>query len=217
MPLRPRAVSKIRDCGRAAVSAKRAVARCFAQPRFTWSVPGWRCRCERRVPGIAIPDAAIRALVWAAVAGFPVALVFGWLRDRRRRQSAHLNGRLRRPFTRHLRRRRDYLILAAFAAMETCSSSGPCRRFARTPLAELAAGSGRNRARWRRATAEFDRGAPLCQHQQRSRQRYFCDGIAEEILNALSELRGWPSLGGRAPLRSRAATRASTGSAPCWA
>ena len=30
-------------------------------------------------PGFGIPDAAIRALVWAAVLGFPLALVFGWL------------------------------------------------------------------------------------------------------------------------------------------
>ena len=30
-------------------------------------------------PGFGIPDAAIQALLWAAVLGFPVALVFGWL------------------------------------------------------------------------------------------------------------------------------------------
>ena len=32
-------------------------------------------------PEFGIPSAAIQALVWAAVAGFPVALVFGWLSE----------------------------------------------------------------------------------------------------------------------------------------
>ena len=32
-------------------------------------------------PALGIPDAAIRALLVAAVIGFPVALVFGWLFD----------------------------------------------------------------------------------------------------------------------------------------
>ena len=30
-------------------------------------------------PAFGIPETALRALVWAAVLGFPVVLVFGWL------------------------------------------------------------------------------------------------------------------------------------------
>jgi hypothetical protein len=32
-------------------------------------------------PGFGIPDSAIQTLFWAAVLGFPIALVFGWLFD----------------------------------------------------------------------------------------------------------------------------------------
>jgi len=32
-------------------------------------------------PGFGIPEAAIRVLVWTAILGFPVAVLFGWLFD----------------------------------------------------------------------------------------------------------------------------------------
>jgi tetratricopeptide (TPR) repeat protein len=123
-------------------------------------------------PGFAIPDAAIRALVWAAVAGFPIALVFGWLFEigaggiRRTLPVDSADLHQSPPLA-----RRDYLILAAFAAIAAVLVVRAVQEIRETPLADSAPAAAGNRARWRRATAEFDRGAPLCQHQQRSRQR----------------------------------------------
>ena len=69
-------------------------------------------------PGFGIPDAAIRGLLWAAVAGFPVALAFGWLFEigpggiHRTAPAEAGEAAGPQPLT-----RRDYLILAAFAAI----------------------------------------------------------------------------------------------------
>ncbi len=69
-------------------------------------------------PALGIPDAAIRALLVAAVIGFPVALVFGWLYDigpdgiQRTRPASAAD--LQEPAK---LRSSDYLILAAFASM----------------------------------------------------------------------------------------------------
>src|SRR5262245_63245162 len=69
-------------------------------------------------PGFGIPDAAIGALIWAAVAGFPVALVFGWLFEVGpsgiRRTAPTDAAVLAEP---QPLGSRDYLILAAFVAI----------------------------------------------------------------------------------------------------
>jgi len=71
-------------------------------------------------PGFGIPESAIRALIWAAVAGFPVAVVFGWLFEigpggiRRTGPAVAGEAAASQPLA-----RRDYLILGAFAAIAT--------------------------------------------------------------------------------------------------
>ena len=73
-------------------------------------------------PALGIPDAAIRALLVAAVIGFPVALVFGWLFDigpdgiQRTRPASAAD--LQEPAK---LRRSDYLILAALARTYSAS------------------------------------------------------------------------------------------------
>ena len=68
-------------------------------------------------PGFGVSNAAIQALVWAAVLGFPVALVFGWLFDIgpdgiRRTVPSRSDATAPQPLT-----RTDYLLLAAFVAV----------------------------------------------------------------------------------------------------
>ena len=66
-------------------------------------------------PGFGIPEAAIQALVWAAVLGLPVALAFGWLFEIGPdgiHRTAPAEAAEPQPLA-----RRDYLVLAAFAAI----------------------------------------------------------------------------------------------------
>ena len=69
-------------------------------------------------PGFGIPESAIRALIWAATLGLPVAVVFGWLFEIGPggiRRTAPLGaGETVEP---RALGRSDYLILAAFAAI----------------------------------------------------------------------------------------------------
>ena len=172
LPVKARSREQGRDCGRAAVSRSapsQGVSHgCALRGRCLAGAAGR----ERRVPGICHSrrcDSGTGLGGGGRLSDSPRL----WLavRDRGRRHPPHLAGRLRRasPVT--------------SARPPRLSDSGGLRRDcgrARRPgraggsrdaARGLAAGSGRNRARRRRATAEFDRGAPLCQHQQRSRQR----------------------------------------------
>jgi hypothetical protein len=114
-------------------------------------------------PGFGVSNAAIQALVWAAVLGFPVALVFGWLFDIGPggiRRTVHY---LMRP---HPATTRRQLLLAAWA--------GPC--FIGQPRECVArprtAGSRRPR-RAGPARSRTDRGAAVRQHQQRPDNEYW--------------------------------------------
>ncbi len=69
-------------------------------------------------PGWDIPEAAIRYLFWAAVAGFPIALIFGWMYDIgsdgiRRTKSA--DAAITSDFLKL--QTSDYLLLAAFTVV----------------------------------------------------------------------------------------------------
>src|SRR5688572_12020802 len=99
-------------------------------------------------PGFGIPNAAIQALVWAAVLGFPVALVFGWLYEIGpqgiRRTAQVVGSALPEP---QPLARRDYLILAAFAAIAGVLVFRAVHAIRDTPLAaspEAAAGGVRD-------------------------------------------------------------------------
>ena len=141
-------------------------------------------------PGFAIPDAAIRALVWAAVAGFPIALVFGWLFEigaggiRRTLPVDSADLHQSPPLA-----RRDYLILAAFAAIAAVLVVRAVQEVRETPLADSPpAAAGTARAGGERLPNSIA-VLPFVNISNDPDNDYFCDGISEEILNALSGFR----------------------------
>ena len=124
-------------------------------------------------PGFGIPESAIRALIWAAVLGLPVAVVFGWLFEigpggiRRTAPAAAGEAVEPQPLA-----RRDYLILAAFAAIAVVLVYRAAQEVRETPK-DGAAGGRSGRSRQPAAARELDRGAAVRQHQRRPRQRVF--------------------------------------------
>jgi TolB-like protein/predicted Zn-dependent protease len=140
-------------------------------------------------PGYGVPDAAIQALVWAAALGFPVALVFGWLFEvgpggiRRTTPRAAGEHAQPRPLA-----RRDYLLLAAFAAIGVFLALRAVEQVRDAPAeAETAAVE--------TADAEVTRlpnsiaVLPFTNISSDPDNEYFCDGVSEEILNKLSGVR----------------------------
>jgi TolB-like protein len=147
-------------------------------------------------PGFGIPDAAIRALLWALVLGFPVALVFGWLFDIgpegiRRTLPAEHGAVAESPGL----RRSDYLILAAFFAVAALliyrATQGVLEAPAESPteaaLAEPTV-----------AVEKLENSIAVLPFENISEDptnEYFCDGVAEEILNRLSGIGGLNVIG----------------------
>ena len=113
-------------------------------------------------------------LLWAAVAGLPVAMVFGWLFEvgpggiRRTTPAAAGEAALPQPLA-----RRDYLILAAFAAIAAVLVYRAAQEVRETPkdaaLAQADAAPGEESSGF----DELDRRAALRQYQRRPRQRVF--------------------------------------------
>ena len=147
-------------------------------------------------PGFGLPDAAIQALVWAAVLGFPLALVFGWLYEigpggiRRTGPAGADAAEAPQPLA-----RRDYLILAAFAAIAAVLVVRTVQEVRETPLADSPpAAAGTARAGGERLPNSIA-VLPFVNISNDPDNDYFCDGISEEILNALSGFRGLVVIG----------------------
>jgi len=139
-------------------------------------------------PGFGISNAAIQALVWAAVLGLPVALVFGWLFDigpggiRRTAPSGSYAA------TPQSLTRTDYLLLAAFAAVGLALVYRAAEGVRRAPAdSSVSVGVPRREivARLENSSAVL----PFANISNDPDNEYFCDGISEEILNALSGFR----------------------------
>jgi len=139
-------------------------------------------------PGFGISNAAIQALVWAAVLGFPVALVFGWLFDIgpggiRRTPPAGSDAAAPQPLT-----RTDYLLLAAFAAVGLALLYRAAEGVRRAPPDQPTAV---DRSR-REGVARLENSIavlPFANISNDPDNEYFCEGISEEILNTLSGFR----------------------------
>ena len=139
-------------------------------------------------PGFGISNAAIQALVWAAVLGFPVALVFGWLFDIgpggiRRTVPSGSDAAAPQPLT-----RTDYLLLAAFAAVGLALLYRAAEGVRGVPPDQPTAV---DRSR-REGVARLENSIavlPFANMSNDPDNEYFCDGISEEILNALSGFR----------------------------
>jgi TolB-like protein/predicted Zn-dependent protease len=139
-------------------------------------------------PGFGISNAAIQSLVWAAVLGFPVALVFGWLFDIgpggiRRTVPAGSDAAAPQPLT-----RTDFLLLAAFAAVALAllyRAADGVRRAPADPPVGVDVSRREGAARLENSIAVL----PFANISNEPDNEYFCDGISEEILNALSGFR----------------------------
>jgi TolB-like protein/Tfp pilus assembly protein PilF len=139
-------------------------------------------------PGWGIPDAAIRYLLWAGLAGFPVALAFGWVFDItpegiRRTQPPGSEEELLRSLP---LRRADYLILSAFLVVVGAILYDTTDRVLET----TAAPGLPEPDEWRASTAEIEPHSvavlPFANLSADPEQDYFADGVSEEILNRLS-------------------------------
>lgn len=139
-------------------------------------------------PGWGIPDAAIRYLLWAGLAGFPVALAFGWVFDItadgiRRTQPAGSEEELLRSLP---LRRADYLVLAAFLVVVGAILYDTAERVLETAAAPVVRESGEAHV----SAAEIEPYSvavlPFANLSADRAQDYFADGISEEILNRLS-------------------------------
>ena len=147
-------------------------------------------------PGFGIPDGAIRALFWAAVLGFPVALVFGWLFDVgpdgiRRTLPEDADA----PAADLGLRRSDYLILAAIAAVAAALVYEATRGVLNAPVEQpVGPASGELPV----AVERLENSIAVLPFENISDDpdnEYFCDGVAEEILNTLSGVGGLNVIG----------------------
>jgi TolB-like protein/Tfp pilus assembly protein PilF len=140
-------------------------------------------------PGFGIPETAIQALVWAAVLGFPVALIFGWLFEvgpggvRRTQPRSAAESAEPLPLG-----RRDYLLLAAFAVIGAILIFRAVQEVRRTPVAtasDVVSAESKEGARLPNSIAVL----PFTNISSDPENEYFCDGISEEILNEISTVR----------------------------
>lgn len=136
-------------------------------------------------PAWGIPDAAIRYLLWAGLAGFPIALAFGWIFDVtaagiRRTQPAASEAELLQSLP---LRRTDYLLLAAFLAVGGIIVFGAANRVMDTAMLQEIGPVAREIDPDSLAVLPFANLSSDPEHE------YFADGISEEILNRLAEFR----------------------------
>ena len=146
-------------------------------------------------PGFGIPDSAIRSLIWAAALGLPVAVIFGWLFEigpggiRRTAPATAGEAALPQPLA-----RRDYVILAAFAAIAAVLVYRAAEEVREAPkeaaLAE-ALTADPDAERLENSIAVL----PFANISEDTANEYFCDGIAEEILTQLGAIRGLNVIG----------------------
>ena len=137
-------------------------------------------------PGFGIPESAIRVLVWTAVLGFPVALVFGWLFEVgsggiRRTPPLDAGEQMEaQPLA-----RRDYLLLAALAAIGAVLILRAVQNVREVPseaVGEAAQEPAGSVVRLANSVAVL----PFTNISSDPENEYFCDGVSEEILNEMS-------------------------------
>ena len=139
-------------------------------------------------PGFGIPETAIQSLVWAAVLGFPVVLVFGWRYDigpqgiRRTAQATAedaLSGH--QPLARS-----DYLILLAFAAIAAVLVFRAVHDIRGTPLAASPQAAASDVHEEGERLENSIAVLPFANISNDPDNEYFCDGVSEEILDRLA-------------------------------
>jgi len=147
-------------------------------------------------PAWGIPDAAINALLLAAVLGFPLALVFGWFYDFTAQgivRTPAADGNTGETPTRL--QRTDYLILAALAVIAILIVQDAARQVLSTASvasedAAIDAESGPD-DRLPNSVAVL----PFTNISNDPENEVLCDGISEEILNKLAAYAGLNVIG----------------------
>lgn len=146
-------------------------------------------------PGFGIPDAAIQVLVWTAVLGFPIALVFGWMFDvgpTGIRRTPPSEGEID-PASLALRRS-DYVILAAFVTVAAVLVFNAVRDVLTVPGDAIEAEPLAAEAAARKLENSIA-VLPFTNISEDPANEYFCDGISEEILNTLAAVQGLTVIG----------------------
>jgi TolB-like protein/Tfp pilus assembly protein PilF len=146
-------------------------------------------------PAWGLPDAAINILFIAALFGFPPALVFGWFFD------ITAQGLVRTPpadeaasDTPLTLQRRDYLILAALAAVGVAILTDATRQIIEAPrVADIAAGA--ETLFVEQKLPNSIAVLPFANIGGDPEDGYFCDGVSEEILNRLGSFSGLNVIG----------------------
>jgi TolB-like protein/Tfp pilus assembly protein PilF len=147
-------------------------------------------------PGWGLPEGAINVLFVAAVIGFPLALVFGWFYD----VTAH--GIVRTPAAAEegggrplALQRRDYLILAALAAVGVAILFDATREIVEMPRAPDVAAPRFEAPAIEEKLPNSVAVLPFANIGGDPDNDFFCDGISEEILNRLGSHAGLNVIG----------------------
>lgn len=137
-------------------------------------------------PAWEIPDTALRYLVFAAILGLPVAVIFGWLFD------ITADGIVRTPSASpvdsadYSLKRTDYTILAALAVVSLAVIYSGYEQVRQTATTDLAAIEKQSNS-----IAVL----PFINLDADKDSEYFSDGVTEELLHRLSEFKSLRVLG----------------------
>lgn len=128
-------------------------------------------------PAWNIPDSALRYLIVASIAGFPVALVFGWFFDVTADGIARTASASDEDTTDYSLKRTDYLILGALAAVSLAIVYGGVGKIRETTSEQAVASE-----RPPNSIAVL----PFLNLNEDKDTEYFSDGITSELLHRLS-------------------------------
>ena len=147
-------------------------------------------------PAWGLPDSAINILFLAAVAGFPLALVFGWFFD------VTTHGVVRTPAadeqasqTSLALGRRDYLVLAALAIVGVVILAQTTRELLEAPRSDDGHLSDVDASVIVEKLPNSIAVLPFENISDDPDNEYFCDGVSEEILNRLGGFQGLNVIG----------------------
>lgn len=136
-------------------------------------------------PTWGIPDSAIRYLFYAALLCFPIALVFGWIFDIRSDGIYRTKRAGADDIVDTKARWQDYLILAALAGIGAYILLGSVQKIRTEPVDTASSETSIAVERHENGVAVL----PFDNLDSNPDTRYFSDGVADEILSRLANIR----------------------------